>query len=108
MAISYFALDYDPGIRLLVTMMSTSQYGYYKNGPRAKEMDQLIIAQAKEMNVKKRLAILKKIHAINNADPAKIILMGLNQIYAMNKRIDYEWTPDQFFLRSFENIKRVK
>ena len=54
------------------------------------------------------LEIIKKIHAINNADPAQIALLGLNQIYAMNKRIDYDWPSYTFYVRNFEEIKLVK
>lgn len=108
MALSQFTQDYDPGTRMLMSMMTSSQYGYYKDGPRQKEMDRLILAQAKEIDPIKRLKVLKKIHAINNADPAQIALLGLNQIYAMNTRIDYNWSSNTFYVRNFENIKRVK
>jgi ABC-type transport system substrate-binding protein len=108
MALSQFAIDYDPTIRFMMSMMSTSQYGYYKTGPQQKEMDNLILAQSSETNPQKRLAILKKIQEINNADPAQITLLGINQIYAMNKRIDYTWESWRHFFRGFESIKKVK
>lgn len=108
MALSQFGIDYDPSIRFMMSMMSSSQYGYYKNGPRQKEMDQLILAQASEANPQKRLALLKKIHEINNADPAQIALLGLNQIYAMNKRIDYTWESWTHYFRKLESIKKVE
>lgn len=108
MALSYFTIDYDPGIRLLMSMMSSSQYGYYKDGPRQKEMDRLILQQGREMNTQQRLSVLKKIHEINNADPAQITLFGLNTIYALNKRIDYNWPAETHYVRNFETIKRVK
>ena len=69
-------------------------------------MDQLILDQARATDPQKRLAILKKIHAINNADPAQIALFGLNQIYAMNKRIDYNWPSYTFYIRNF--IPKIK
>ena len=108
MALSYFTIDYDPGIRFMMSMMTNSQYGYYKDGPRQKEMDRLILAQGSETNPQKRKEILKKIHAINNADPAQITLLGLNMIYAMNKRIDYNWNSTIHYLGNFETIKLVK
>ncbi len=108
MALSQFTQDYDPGTRMMMSMMSSSQYGYYKDGPKQKEMDRLILAQAKATDSKQRLEILKKIHAINSADPAQIALLGLNQIYAMNKRIDYDWPSYTFYVRNFEEIKLVK
>ena len=108
MALSLFTVDYDPTIRHMMTMMSGSQYGYYKVGPRQKEMDKLILAQASETNPQKRLALLKKLHQINNADPAQIAVLGLNQIYAMNKRIDYNWESWRQFFRGFERVKKVK
>ncbi len=108
MALSQFAIDYDPTIRFMMSMMSSSQYGYYKDGPKQKEMDRLIVAQGSEMNPQKRLDLLKKIHDINNADPAQIALLGLNQIYAMNKRIDYNWESWTSYFRKLESIKRAK
>ncbi len=108
MALSFFTIDYDPGLRLMMSMMSNSQYGYYKDRPVQKEMDRLILAQGEEMNMQKRKEILKKIHAINKADPAQIVLMGLNQIYAMNKKIDFDWNAMTQYMRSFERIKRVQ
>ena len=108
MALSQFAIDYDPSIRFMMSMMSGSQYGYYKDGPRQKEMDRLILAQASETNSQKRLALLKQIHDINDADPAQIALLGLNQIYAMNKRVDYNWESWTGYFRGLQNIKRAK
>jgi peptide/nickel transport system substrate-binding protein len=105
MALSYFAQDYDPGTRFLMSMMTRSQYGYYKDGPKQKEMDSLIMAQANEPNVPKRLAIIKKIHTINNNDPAQIPLLGLKMIYAMNKRIEFTWDDTSHYPRGFYNIK---
>jgi peptide/nickel transport system substrate-binding protein len=107
MALSQFTQDYDPGIRMMMSMMRGSQYGYYKDGPNQKEMDRLILEQARATNPVQRLKILKKIHKINNADPAQIALLGLYQIYAMNKRIDYNWPSYTFYVRDFWEIKRV-
>jgi len=108
MGLSQFALDYDPTVRFMMSMMTTSQYGYYKTGPHQKEMDNLILAQSSETNPQKRMELLKKIHSINNADPAQIALLGLNQIYAMNKRIDFNWQSWTHYFRSLESIKKVK
>lgn len=108
MGLSQFAIDYDPSIRFMMSMMSTSQYGYYKDGPKQQEMDNLILAQASETNPQKRVELLKKIHLINNSDPAQIALLGLKQIYAMNKRIDYEWESWRHFFRGMELIKRAE
>lgn len=107
MALSQFTQDYDPGTRMMMSMMTGSQYGYYKSGPKQEEMDRLILAQARATDPKQRLTILKKIHAINNADPAQIALLGLNQIFAMNKRIDYDWPSYTFYIRNFWEIKNL-
>jgi ABC-type transport system substrate-binding protein len=82
----------EPSTRLLVTLLSDAPYNSYSSRPRQKEMDALVYAQAKEMNQKKRLAILKKLHRILRDDYTYIPLFGLNIIYAMSTSIDYTWT----------------
>jgi len=83
----------EPSTRLLVTLLSDAPYNSYSSRPRAKEMDALVYAQAKEMNQKKRLDILKKLHRILQADYTYVPLFGLNVIYAMSSNIDYTWAP---------------
>jgi len=108
MALSSFAVDQDPNAHLALGMGSTSTYCYYTDRPNQKEMDNLIAAQSKETDKEKRLEILKQIHAINNADPGIIALFGLNEIYAMNRRIDYSWVSGAIFPGYLYRTKLVK
>jgi len=98
----------DPSIRLLLTLMSTSPYASYTDRPKQKELDALVLAQARELDVKKRLELLNKIHAILSEDAVGQILFGLNMIYATSDRIQYTWTPDEAFLFNVHTIQLVK
>jgi len=95
----------DPHLRLLLTLPSDSIYASYPGRPSKEILDKLVQQQAKETDQTKRLAILKKIHAIIAKEPSSIALYGLNQIYAMPKRIDYTWTPKA--IQPF-NLTRIK
>ena len=71
-------------------------------------MDKLITDQAREPDQEKRLIIINQIHELLRAEPAGIILSGLNQIYAMQDRIDYLWLPYNSYIFSLHRIKMVK
>ncbi|MBW2179494.1 MAG: ABC transporter substrate-binding protein [Deltaproteobacteria bacterium] len=98
----------DPNLRLLVTLPSDGPYNSYSERPRQKEMDALVYAQGKEMNQKKRLLILKKLHRILQSDYTYIPLFGLNVIYAMNDSVDYEWLQGVSNFSQLNSIKILK
>ncbi|MBW1813453.1 MAG: ABC transporter substrate-binding protein, partial [Deltaproteobacteria bacterium] len=98
----------DPNIRLLVTLPSDGPYNSYSDRPRQKEVDTLVYAQGKEMNQKKRLLILKKLHQILQSDYTYIPLFGLNVIYAMNDSIDYNWIPGVSYFSQLNSIKILR
>jgi peptide/nickel transport system substrate-binding protein len=85
----------DPSTRLKLTMPSKSIYTGWGNRPSQKLMDKLVAAQGREMNKRKRLAILNRIHRILRKETGGPILFGLNMIYAMRDRIDYTWIPGE-------------
>ncbi|MBW1814080.1 MAG: ABC transporter substrate-binding protein [Deltaproteobacteria bacterium] len=76
----------EPSTRLLVTLLSDAPYNSYSSRPKYKELDALVYTQAKEMNQKKRLAILKEMHGILQSDNTYVPLFGLNVVYAMNNK----------------------
>jgi peptide/nickel transport system substrate-binding protein len=98
----------DPHIRIILTIPSNSSYTAYPGRPSKDVLDKLAIQQQRELDPKKRLAVLKKIHAIITKEPSSIPLYGLNQIYAMQTRIDYTWTPKAGFPFNLTRIKMVK
>jgi len=98
----------DPIWRLMLGMKSTGIYTNWDNRPDKEIMDKLIDAQATEMDEQKRLAILKEIHKLNNADPDTLPLFGLYMIYAMRDRIDYNWVPKTSEAFHLWNVKVLK
>jgi len=73
-------------------VMSDSVYSSWSTRKNKDIIDKLVLQQARELNEKKRLALLKKIYDFLIEEPGGPVLFGLNQIYAINKRIDYTWT----------------
>ncbi|MBW2182100.1 MAG: hypothetical protein JRG81_17285 [Deltaproteobacteria bacterium] len=108
MMLSQFSVPFDPYLRLSLSLRNGGTVCHYFDRPNQAEMDALVTAQSKETNRHKRLSILKKIHRINNSDPANIPLYGLNMIYGMNRRLDYNWMPGTVELFGLENIKIKK
>jgi len=98
----------DPQFRMMMTVMSDSIYTAYPDRPSAKILDKLVLKQAQELNKAKRLAILKKIHAILGKEPSTVPLYGLKQIYAMRDRIDYTWRPKAGWPFELHRVKIVK
>jgi ABC-type transport system substrate-binding protein len=98
----------DPSTRLILTLPSDSIYNAWRTRKKQKEIDELTFAQARETDKKKRLAMLKKIHQTLREEPAGAILFGLNEIYAMSDRIDYNWLPMEAFLFNLQRIKILK
>jgi len=98
----------DPSIRLFLTLASDSVYCSWKTRKNQKELDTLVYAQAHEMNTKKRLAILKRIHQLQEEEPGGVVLFGLNEIYAMTNRIDYNWLPRTDNVYNLYRIKVLK
>ena len=98
----------DPSTRLILTMPKTSIYNAWATRKKQDQMDKLVMAQARETNQEKRLALLKEIHQLLREEPSGPILFGLNQIYAMRDRIDYSWLPNEAFLFYLNRIKIVK
>ena len=103
-----WAGERDPNIRLMLSVLSTSPYASVRDRPRKKEVDALVLAQAREMDEQKRLEILKQIHEIMTYDAVGAILFGLNTIYGMSDRIDYTWTPNTAFLFNLHMIEKKK
>ncbi len=87
----------DPQTRIILTVPSDSSYTSYPGRPSKDILDKLVVQQQRELDPQKRLAVLKKIHAILTKEPSSVPLYGLNQIYAMRTKIDYTWTPKSAF-----------
>jgi peptide/nickel transport system substrate-binding protein len=98
----------DPHIRIILTIPSNSSYTAYPGRPSKDILDKLAIQQQRELNPQKRLAVLKKIHAIITKEPSSIPLYGLNQIYATRNRIDYTWTPRSGLPFNLTRVKIVE
>ncbi len=98
----------DPSLRMRISLLSDAPFGSYSSRPRQKELDELIYAQGREMNERKRKAILKKVHGILREDASAVYMFGLNMIYAMNKRIEYTWVPKNAYLNNLHRIKIIK
>ncbi|MBW1849239.1 MAG: ABC transporter substrate-binding protein [Deltaproteobacteria bacterium] len=99
----------DPSTRLILTLPSDSIYNNWRTRKNKELIDTLTFAQARETNKKKRLAILSRIHKLLRQEPGGgTILFGLNEIYAMNDRIDYNWLPKSAFLFNTARIKVLK
>lgn len=103
-----FAGGRDPNTRLLLTLLSDSPFTSYPDRHNKKKFDDLIMAQSREMNKRRRLAILNKINRIWLEDPGSVILFGLNMVYAMSDRIDYTWVPKTSYLFNLGSIKIIK
>jgi peptide/nickel transport system substrate-binding protein len=98
----------DPSTRLILTIPSSSIYCAWATRPSKELLNKLVMDQARELDPKKRLALLKKMHAILTEEPGGPILFGLNQIYAMTDRIEYTWLPKEAYLFMLNRIKIVK
>ena len=98
----------DPNLRLIMSVLSTSDYASVTDRPRKEEVDKLILAQAREMDKAKRAAIIKQIHEIMTYDAVGSLLFGLNMIYGMSDRVDYTWTPKEAYYPHLQTIKIVK
>ena len=98
----------DPSTRLLLTMPSTSMYNSWKTRKAQKQIDELTYAQARETDREKRLALLNQLHDLLRDEPSAPVLFGLNQIYAMQDRIDYDWQPGDAFVFGVNRIRIVK
>ena len=71
-------------------------------------MDQLILAQAREMDKAKRADLIAQIHDIMGYDAVGALLFGLNMIYGMSDRVDYTWTPKEAYYPHLQTIKIIK
>jgi peptide/nickel transport system substrate-binding protein len=98
----------DPNLRLKLTSLSNGMFAAYTDRYNKEEYDALIIAQGREMNLGKRLAILARFHELSQDDPGSINLFGLDMIYAMTDRIEYSWVPNESFVFNVQSIKIVK
>jgi peptide/nickel transport system substrate-binding protein len=98
----------DPSIRLFLSVVSDSPYSSWTTRPKAKEIDALVKAQAREMDQDKRVKLLNKIHYYLRSPAVGPILFGTNQIYAHSARIDYNWGPLEAFINNLHRIKIVK
>jgi len=98
----------DPSNRLFLTVVSDSAYSSWTKRPKAKEIDALVKAQAREMDQAKRLKLLAKMHEYLRSPAVGPILFGINQIYAHSARIDYNWAPMEEFIFNLHRIKILK
>ncbi len=98
----------DPSTRLFLSIKSTSPYSSYPDRPRKEEVDALVDAQARELDVKKRAGLLKKIHEMMLEHPSGTNLYGLNMLYATSDRVEYNWTPQEAFIFNLHFVKVLK
>jgi len=98
----------DPSTRLILTIPSGSIYCAWATRPSKDLLNKLVMDQARELDPKKRLALLNKIHETLRQETGGPVLFGLNQIYAMTNRIEYNWLPKEAFLFYLNRIKIVK
>ncbi|MBW2063093.1 MAG: ABC transporter substrate-binding protein [Deltaproteobacteria bacterium] len=108
MSLSSWPGSRDPVWRIMLAIKSDGYYTWYPNRPNKDVIDKLISEQSVEMDKKKRSVILKKMHLLLREDPDIIPIFGLNMIYAMQDRIDYDWVPVTGEIAHFWNIKIVK
>ena len=100
-----------PSSRLLMGLMTKGKgaagmWSLWKGRPA---IDKLIKAQSVQTNEEKRIGMLRKIAAITHDDPAHAALFGMELIYALSDRIDYEWPPNiAAYPRNFWDIKMLK
>jgi len=101
-----------PTNRLFLGLMTKGKKGaagMYSNWKGRKEIDKLIGASAVQLNVQKRVKILRKIAAMTYQDPAYAVLFGLPLNYALSDRIDFEWVPNVAgFPYNLPQIKMLK
>jgi peptide/nickel transport system substrate-binding protein len=98
----------DPSTRLMLTLKNTSPYSSYDDRPRQKELNELVDAQAAELDVKRRLELLSRLHELMMEDGDSVSLYGLNMIYATSDRVGYSWTPEESFPINLDTIRVVK
>ena len=98
----------DPNWRMILGFRSTGFYTPYMNRPNKKLMDQLVDQQTVLINETERLAVLKKIHDLDQKDPATVPLFGLMMIYAMRKDIDYTYMTLRDYFDHLYTVKIVK
>ena len=98
----------DPSTRLLLTMPSSSMYNAWRTRKAQKQIDKLTYDQAQETDKEKRLVLLNELHELLREEPSAPVLFGLNQIYAMQDRIEYSWQPGDSFVFGVYRIKVVK
>jgi len=98
----------DPSTRLILSIISDSAYSSWSTRNNKGIIDKLVLQQARELNEIKRLALLKKIYNYLIEEPGGPVLFGLNQIYAINKRIDYTWTAEDNNPYHLHRIKIIK
>ena len=98
----------DPNNRLKLSSLSTSMYAAYTDRYNKEEYDAIIIAQGRETDPEKRLKLIARYHELNFDDPGSFALFGLDMIYAMSKRIEYTWVPNESFVFNVQSIKIVK
>ena len=72
------------------------------------KLTMLVKAQAREMNRRKRMALLSRIHQILQKEPGGTSLFGLEMIYAMRDHVDYDWLPGEAFAYWVSRTRIVK
>jgi len=98
----------DPNLRLMLGVLSDSEYAEWSDRPDKEKLDKLILAQRIEPDRKKRLALIKAAYAQIRKEPGGQVLFGLKQIYAMRNRIDYTWTPMEGLVFNLHRVMIVK
>ncbi len=105
----FFLYDWgmiDPMIRLRLTIGSSGPYTYFPDRPNQKVVDGLLDAQAQEMNLEKRIVLLHKLEKEIAGSPSN--LYSIFNIYAMNKRIDYDMGEQSLYPVDCWTIKMMK
>jgi hypothetical protein len=100
-----------PTSRLFMGLMTKGKgaaglWSLWKGRPA---IDKLIMAQSVQIDEAKRIKMLRKIAAMTHADPHHTALFGMEQIYALSNRIDFEWAPNiAGYPRNLWDIKMLK
>jgi peptide/nickel transport system substrate-binding protein len=98
----------DPNLRLMMSVISDSEYSSWTTRPDKEILDELILQQKSETDRTKRLALIKKVYAQMRKHPGGNILFGLNMIYAMRDRIDWDYPKNEGFAFHLNRIKIIK
>ncbi|MBW1814939.1 MAG: ABC transporter substrate-binding protein [Deltaproteobacteria bacterium] len=98
----------DPYWRLALAFRSTGWANGCPDRPNKDLIDKLVDKQEREIDHKKRLALIEKIHQSYMKTPGIAALFGLNTIYAMNNQTEYNWPGGGQGFSHLDQIKIIK